>query len=119
MDDDNRLGHQTINVLIKKIPSHINQLVFTLSAWSLPNISSFPNPSLKFFDARFPDIQLCDDKMEHAANSQAIIMCFFTNRGGKWRIVRVKHLSAGNANDYESLKDTIARLILLNKGLKS
>ena len=119
MDDDNRLGHQTIKVSIKSIPSHINQLVFTLSAWSLQTISKYPNPSLKFFDTRFPDKQLCDDKMEQAANSQAIIMCFLTNRRGKWRIVRVKHPSAGNANDYEPLKYTIARLILLNKGLKS
>jgi stress response protein SCP2 len=118
MDDKNRLGHQTINVSIKSIPAHINNLVFTLSAWRSPNISKYPNPSVKFFDARCPRKQLCDDKMDHAAYSQAIIMCFLTNRGGTWRVVSVKRPSDGNAMSYGPLKNSIVSLILLEKSLK-
>ncbi|XP_028396153.1 uncharacterized protein LOC114520132 [Dendronephthya gigantea] len=118
MDDEKRLGHHTIEVSIKSIPDHINRLVFTLSAWNSKNISQFPNPSLKFYDARRPDKQLCDDRMDQAADSRAIIMCCLTNRNGKWRVVSLKHPSRGNARFYEPLKNTIVNLISLEKGLK-
>jgi stress response protein SCP2 len=111
MDDAKRLGHHTINVSIKSIPAHINKLVFTLSAWNSPNISEYPNPSLKFFDAKFPDQQLCSDQMSHAAHSQAIIMCCLTNRGSGWQVFSLKNLSAGNAMNYEPLKKSIVGLI--------
>ena len=111
MDNTNQLGHHVIHVLIKSIPSHIDRLVFTLSAWSSPNISKYPSPSLKFFDKRCPNKQLCDDKMENVAYSQAIIMCCLIKRGGKWRVVSVKRPSAGNAMDYEPLKTTIVSLL--------
>ena len=111
MDSAKRLGHHTINVSIKSIPAHINKLVFTLSAWNSPNISKYPNPSLRFFDAKFPSKQLCDDKMSHAAYSQAIIMCCLTNRGSGWQVFSLKHLSAGNARNYEPLKNSIVGLI--------
>jgi stress response protein SCP2 len=111
MDHTKRLGHHTINVSIKSIPSNINKLVFTLSAWNSPNISKYPNPSLRFFDAKFPNKQLCDDKMSHAAHSQAIIMCCLTNRGSGWQVFSLKHLSAGNAANYGPLKNSIVNLI--------
>ena len=111
MDDEKRLGHHTINVSIKSLPAHINKLVFTLSAWNSPTISKYPHPSLRFFDAMFPDIQLCSDEMSGAANSQAIIMCCLTNRGSGWQVFSLKHLSAGNAKDYEPLQNSIVGLI--------
>ena len=118
MEDDKRLGHHTINVWIKSISPRINRLVFTLSAWNATTISKYPNPSLKFFDARCPNKQLCDDKMENVANSQAVIMCCLIKRASKWRVVSVKRPSAGNAKDYEPLKNSIVSLILLEKGLE-
>jgi stress response protein SCP2 len=111
MDDAKRLGHHTINVSIKSMPAHINKLVFTLSAWRSPNISKYPNPSLKFFDAKFPDKQLCSDEMSHAAHSQAIIMCCLTNSGSGWQVFSLKNFSAGNAMNYEPLKKSIVGLI--------
>jgi stress response protein SCP2 len=118
MDNTNQIGHHVIKVSIKSIPDQINRVVFTLSAWNSPNISKYPNPSLKFFDERCPNKQLCDDKMEDVAYSEAVIMCFLTKRGGKWRVVSVKRPSDGNAKDYELLKKTIVDLIHLEKGLK-
>ena len=111
MDDEKRLGHHTINVSIKSIPAHINKLVFVLSAWRSPNISRYPNPSLKFFDAKFPDKQLCSDEMSGAAHSQAIIMCCLTNRGSGWQVFSLKNLSPGNAINYRPLKNNIVSLI--------
>ena len=111
MDSKKRLGHHTINVSIKSIPSHIDKLVFTLSAWNSPNISKYPNPSLRFFDAKFPNKQLCSDAMNHAAYSQAIIMCCLSKKGGQWNVFSLKAPSAGNAKDYNPLKSKIVNLI--------
>jgi stress response protein SCP2 len=113
MDNIQRLGHHTIKVSIKSIPPQkINKLVFTLSAWNSPNISKYPNPSLKFFEAKFPDRQLCSDEMSRAAHSQAVIMCCLTNKGGGgWHVFSLKHPSAGNAMNYDPLKKKIANLI--------
>ena len=111
MDNEKKLGHHTINVSIKSIPRQINKLVFTLSAWNSPNISKYPNPSLKFFDAKFPDKQLCSDEMSHAAYSQAIIMCCLSHKGGGWQVFSLKHLSAGNAMNYAPLRKKISSLI--------
>ena len=106
MDSKKRLGHHTINVSIKSIPLHIDKLVFTLSAWASPNISKYPNPSLRFFDAKFPNKQLCDDEMSHAAYSQAIIMCCLSKKGGQWNVFGLKAPSAGNARNYRSYRNT-------------
>ena len=111
MDDTKRLGHHTIDVSIKSLPTHIDKLVFILSAWRSPNISKFRNPSLRFFDAKFPDVQLCSDEMSEVADSQAIIMCCLTNKENVWQVFSLKHLSAGNALNYEPLKRNIVSLI--------
>ena len=111
MDNHKRLGHHTINVSIKSIPPHIDKLVFTLSAWNSPNISKYPNPSLRFFDAKFPDKQLCSDEMSHAAFSQAIIMCSLSKRGGQWQVLSLKTRAGGNAKNYSPLQSRIVSLV--------
>ena len=111
MDDQKCLGHHTIHVSIKSIPPHIDKLVFTLSAWNSPNISKYPNPSLRFFDANFPDKQLCSDEMSNAAFSQAIIMCSLSKREGIWQVISLKTPSAGNAKNYEALQAKTVDLI--------
>ncbi|XP_028413849.1 uncharacterized protein LOC114536695 [Dendronephthya gigantea] len=111
VDDDEQSGHHTIHVSIKSIPSHINKLIFTLSSWHSSNISKYPSLSLRFFDAKFPDKQLCDDKMSHVAYSQAIIMCCLINRGGGWKVFSLKRPSAGNVLNYRQIKSTSMALI--------
>ncbi|KXJ11434.1 uncharacterized protein LOC110243697 [Exaiptasia diaphana] len=111
MDDYNRKGHHTIRIKIKSLPEKINKLFFTLSAWNSPNISKYPNPSLKFFDARYPKKQLCDDSLTHAAYSQAIIMCSMCRIDGEWKVLSLKRLSDGNAKDYSPIQGTIQTLI--------
>ena len=111
MKDAERLGHHTINVKLKSLPDKIDKLFFTLSAFILPNISKYKNPSLRFFDAREPAKQLCSDQMEHAAHSQAIIMCCLSKINGAWRVFSLRTLSAGNAMNYAPLKETINGII--------
>ncbi|PFX18305.1 uncharacterized protein LOC111339739 [Stylophora pistillata] len=111
MDHVKRIGHHTINVKLKDFPSNIDKLFFTLSAWNSPNISSYLNPSLRFFDAKKPNKQLCSDQMEHAAYSQAIIMCSLSKIDGVWNVFSLRTLSAGNAKNYLPLQQTIGGII--------
>lgn len=111
MDDTNRKGHHTINLDLEEIPTDITHLFFTLSAWSSPTISKFPNPSLKFYDASDQENDLCSTSFTHANSSQAVIMCNLSKKNGRWQIFEMGKLSAGNAKDYDPLVDTINNLI--------
>ncbi|CAH3186653.1 unnamed protein product [Porites lobata] len=111
MDDTKRLGHHTINVKLKSLPSSVDKLFFTLSAYGSPNISKFKNPSLRFFDAKEPDKQLCSDRMDHAAYSQAIIMCSLCKINHRWKVFSLRTRSAGNAKNYSPLQQTIGGII--------
>ena len=112
MDHKRRIGHHTINVSLKKIPSNVTHLFFTLSAWSSPNIAQYPNPSLKFYDASKPGTDLCKTTFNHARNSRAVVMCSVSrNASGNWQIFESGQLSAGNAMNYQPLISTIQKLI--------
>ena len=113
MDDHNRIGHHTINVHLKNIPSNVTHLFFTLSAWTCPNISKYPNPSLKFYEASKPNKDLCKTTFSHAGHSQAVIMCSVSrDMTGRWNIFESGKLSAGNASNYDRLVATIQSLIM-------
>ena len=111
MDHKKCVGHHTISVQLKSLPININKLFFTLSAWNSPNISKYRNPSLRFFDAKEPNKQLCSDQMGHAAYSQAVIMCSLSKIDGVWKVFSLRTLSAGNAKDYSPLQQTIGGII--------
>lgn len=112
MDNRRRIGHHTIKVSLKKIPSNITHLFFTLSAWNSPNIAQYPNPSLKFYDASKPGTDLCKTTFNHARNSRAVVMCSVSrNTSGNWEIFESGQLSAGNAKNYQPLINTIQKLI--------
>ena len=112
MDDISWTGHHIINVQLKNIPSNVTHLFFTLSAWHSPNISKYPNPSLKFYESSNPSKDLCNTTFSHARNSQAVVMCSVSRgKTGQWEIFESGKLSAGNARDYGPLKHTIKSLI--------
>ena len=111
MDDAKRLGHHTIDVKLKSLPAAVDKLFFTLSAWNSPNISKYKKPSLRFFDAKEPNKQLCSDQMDHAAYSQAVIMCSLCKMNGVWKVFSLRTLSPGNAKDYTELQQTINGII--------
>ncbi|XP_060063425.1 uncharacterized protein LOC132543898 [Ylistrum balloti] len=112
MDAVKRIGHHTINVHLKKIPSNVTKMYFTLSAWCSPNISRYPNPSLKFYQADNPTVDLCKTTFTHASSSQAVIMCSLSrDNDGKWQIYESGKLSSGNARNYAPMNSTIVNLI--------
>ncbi|XP_052272621.1 uncharacterized protein LOC127873076 isoform X2 [Dreissena polymorpha] len=105
-------GHHTMNVSLKDLPSSITHLFFTLSAWRSANISRYPNPSLKFYEAANPNKDLCKTTFGHAGAYQAVVMCSLSRgKHGRWEIFESGKCSAGNARNYEPLKETIQSLI--------
>ncbi|XP_062603649.1 uncharacterized protein LOC134265458 [Saccostrea cucullata] len=112
MDSIKRIGHHTIHVYLKQLPSNATHLFFTLSAWNSPNISRYPNPSLKFYEASNIQKNLCKTTFTHAGHSQAVIMCSVSrNSQGRWEIYESGKLSAGNAMNYSQIQCTIRNLI--------
>lgn len=113
MDDQKRTGHHTIHVRLKSLPATVTHLFFTLSAWSSPNISRYPSPSLKFYEAATPGKDLCKTTFNHARHSQAVVMCSMSrSMDGGWKIFESGKLSAGNAKNYGPLQDTVRALII-------
>ena len=111
MNDTNRLGHHIINVELKRIPTNVTSIFFTLSAWNSPTISHFKTPSLKFYEESNPGKMLCEDKIQKAGHRQAIVMCSLSRRGGQWFVDSNGALSNGNAKQYSPLIATIQGLI--------
>lgn len=112
MDNSKRIGHHTIHIYLKQLPSNVTHLFFTLSAWNSPNIAKYPNPSLKFYEASNAEKDLCKTAFTHAGNSQAVVMCSVSKSShGTWEIYESGKLSAGNAMDYGPLLSTISSLI--------
>ncbi|KAK3606152.1 hypothetical protein CHS0354_010785 [Potamilus streckersoni] len=106
-------GHQKIDVHLKRLPSSITHIFFTLSSWKSPNLSAFSNPSLKFFDAREIDRDLCETTIMHALNSPAVIMCSIVRTGKEWLILEYgpEALVDGNAKQYNPIRQKIEELI--------
>ncbi|XP_041364537.1 uncharacterized protein LOC121379920 [Gigantopelta aegis] len=110
MDDLNKVGHHTIKVSLQQLPPHVTHLFFTLSGWSCNSIKEFPDLSLKFYDARAPDDNLCETKLTDSVRKRAVIMCCVSRSGKGWRILECGKTSEGYADDYEPIKETIRKL---------
>ncbi|KAK3606150.1 hypothetical protein CHS0354_010783 [Potamilus streckersoni] len=106
-------GHQKIDVHLKRLPSSITHIFFTLSSWKSPNLSAFSNPSLKFFDAREIERDLCETTITHALDSPAVIMCSVVRDGKEWLILEYgpEALVDGNAKQYNPIREKIEELI--------
>ena len=70
---------------------------------------------MRFFDPSEPDVELCGYQMEHAAHSQAVVLCSLSKINEGWKVLSPCLLSAGNARDYTPLKQTISERIIKEK----
>lgn len=102
------IGHHNIVVDVTNLPLDVRQLYFVLSAWNSPTIRYYPNPSFQMFDAQRPTEQLCHYSISNAADSQAVILACVSRTARGWQVTAHGRLSAGNANNYEPIKATIA-----------
>lgn len=112
-----KIGHQTIHVYLKKLPSTVTHLYFTLSSWRSPNLSAFSNPSLQFYEASDSSTNLCSTTIGHALDSQAVIMCYMVRVSSQWQIFEcdVGSLVNGNSKRYNPIRQRISELIKSSK----
>ncbi|XP_041363081.1 uncharacterized protein LOC121378819 [Gigantopelta aegis] len=110
MDDFNKVGHHTIEVSLQQLPPHVTHLFFTLSGWNYESIKAFPDLSLKFYDARAPEDNLCETKLAGSVQKRAVIMCCVSRSSKGWKILECGKTSEGYADDYEPIKKTIRTL---------
>lgn len=112
-----KIGHQAIHVYLKKLPSTVTHLYFTLSSWRSPNLSAFSNPSLQFYEASDSSTNLCSTTIGHALDSQAVIMCYMVRVNSQWQIFEcdVGSLVNGNAKRYNPIRQRISELIKSSK----
>ena len=109
-----KTGHQTIHVHLKRVPRNVTHLYFILSSWRSPNLSSFHNPNLKFYEASNEAGNLCETTFTHALSSQAVIMCAVIRSGHEWHIEECGGTDAlvnGNSKRYNPIRKKIADLI--------
>ena len=108
-----KTGHQSIHVHLKKVPVNVTHLYFTLSSWKSPDLSTFKNPNLKFFDASDENVNLCETTFTHALKSQAVIMCSVVRTGREWQIFEcgTSGLVNGNSKKYNPIRKVIVDLI--------
>ena len=108
-----KIGHQTIHVHLKRLPSTVTHLYFTLSSWRSPNLSAFSKPSLQFYEASDSGTNLCSTTFGHALDSQAVIMCSMVRKGGQWQIFECDSggLVNGNSKRYNPIRQRISELI--------
>ena len=111
MDDIRRQGHHIIKVSLKKVPSRVTHIFFTLCTYKSPKISRYPNPSMKFYEESNPERLLCTEQISKANNRQAIVMCSLMRQGGQWTVQSNGTPSDGNNFKYEPILDTIQGLI--------
>jgi stress response protein SCP2 len=109
MDKTKRLGHHTIEVTMADVPREVNVLVFALSAWTSPSVSSYPNPRLSIHDRSKPTVQLGEGYAPPTTNqSQAMVMCSFKRTSPTtWAAVAIGHPCSGNARNYSPLVSAI------------
>lgn len=104
-------GRQKVTVNLKSVPSHVDKLVFTLSAWAAPTISEYPYCELNFYDVKFPDKQLCSAKVDHLKDYKSVIMCCLSKKNGSWEVIEIKRGSDGFTRNYYPLQHKIESLM--------
>lgn len=110
---DGRIGRQEIHVYLKKLPTNVSHLYFTLSSWKATSLENFKNPRLQFYDASSPDTDLCGTTFTHALSCQAVIMCSVVRIAGNWQIFECDagSCTTGNTKMYNPLCERISKLI--------
>ncbi|KAK3097146.1 hypothetical protein FSP39_006815 [Pinctada imbricata] len=114
LTDDQRKGHQNIDVRFQDIPENITSVFFALSARDKSSISKFPNPSLQFYEQIRMTNVLCETTIPTDTKCRAIIMCYMTrstSEDNSWEIYKCGKPSDGNDSDYTKLREDIKDII--------
>ena len=115
MDYTKREGRHRVDIALKSVPSHIDKIVFTLSAWRSSSASAYPFRRLRFYDVDCPDQELCSDDMNGLLHNESIIMCNLSRKKGRWSVIEVKCGAEGCTKSLTPLEEKIQELIRCRK----
>jgi stress response protein SCP2 len=109
---DNGTGEHSITINVKRIPSNVKALYFTVSAWTT-NLTTIRQPSCHLHDS-INDVELCHYKFEgkDTGSNTSVIMCKFhrLNVGDKWKMTSIGHVGMGRAGNYYPIYQSIKGL---------
>jgi stress response protein SCP2 len=111
MDYTNGVGHHRVDIALNAVPSHIDKIVFTLSAWRSSSASAYRFRKLRFYDVDSPDQELCSDDIDDISHYESIIMCNLSRKGGKWEVIQIKCGASGCTKRFAPLQEKIENLI--------
>ncbi|KAG2374011.1 hypothetical protein C9374_011676 [Naegleria lovaniensis] len=107
-------GNHVIKAKLSEVPSNVQYVFFVLSSYNSPTIEHFLSPGFKFFDVNHPETMLSEYNIQKAAKSQAVLVSVLYRTGTGWNIAGLGILSAGNAKNYQPIKETVSQV--LSKG---
>lgn len=103
------IGEHTITIHVKKIPSHVQALYFTVSAWTT-TLNTIRQPSCHLHDY-INDVELCNYSLEdkNTGANTSVIMCKFHRQkvGDKWQMTTIGHIGMGRAGNYYPINQSI------------
>jgi len=81
MDDDKKIGSHRIEAKLKNIPKCVSHLVFFLSSFKSPSITTFLT-TLRFYDASDPKKELAHATYTNDLNSCGLLVCCVSRMEG-------------------------------------
>uniref|UniRef100_A0A6B2L9A8 Ubiquitin-like domain-containing protein n=1 Tax=Arcella intermedia TaxID=1963864 RepID=A0A6B2L9A8_9EUKA len=117
MDHSNRIGHHTIEVDLNLISPDVTKIFFTLSAFHSKTIGAFIQPTVKVYDKTAPTVELSSFSIKQAAKYPCVIMFGLERQSTGWISTTLGIFSAGNAKNYQPVKEKIAEMLATQTNL--
>jgi hypothetical protein len=103
-------GKHVIKLDLHSIPPSVSDVFIVLSAYECADLSRFPPPVIRLFDAENSKHELARYQLASAGSAPAVIMCVIRRGGpgGGWLVDTCSRTSAGTVRDYSPIKAAIA-----------
>ena len=88
-----------VSLAPERLPAHVTEFYFTLSAFFSADLSCFKRPWVRFFNADVPSHQLTRYEIPRT-DTQAVVVCSLTRVGGRWDVLTFGAPCKGSARNY-------------------
>jgi len=103
-----------IVVYTSQLHDYVDNLFFVLSAWNAATIGAYPRPQVNVYQVLQNGEKELRGTYEIArakAHEAVVMCCLHRSAIGGWEVVLVEAYSAGNAKNYNHIKQTITGMI--------
>jgi stress response protein SCP2 len=114
IDHENGVGQHTIDIDIKRLPSSVQSLFFTVSAWN-STLKEISQPSAHLYDVK-EDTELCSYQLEETKDTKtktAVVMCrlFRKTLQSRWELKSIGQVGFGRAGSYDAILKDIRKYL--------